>query len=255
MCFLTSSNKKKENDKIEAPIKDLEVLGDILTKKIENRLILTVEGKIDERKKVVKELIKLSNTYSYTKLKDYEITKFIEHEFKNRGFKIDISTLNYFQSFVGNNLSIINMEIEKLELYKDDKIITKDDIEAISSKILEDNIFDLIDAVSNKNIDKALRIYDDFILLNEEEIKIITMLADQFRLIYQTKMMYDFGYTKQDIIDQLVVHPYRIKLAKEASVTIEEAKIYLMKLFDLDVAIKTGKKDKKQGFKMFLLGI
>ncbi len=242
--FLTSSSDNKEY---------LETLIDILKKDIDNRLILIVNGKIDERKKAVKELIRIGTIFVYNKLKDYEITKYIGEQFKKKGYKIDISTINYFQNYVGNNLYIINNEMEKMDLYKEDKTITMEDINEISSKAIEDNIFELIDAVVNKNIDKALKIYDDLILMNEEEIKLISILADQFRLIFQTKTLYDSGYSELDVIKQLDIHPYRIKLASSSHISIEEAKRFLIKLYELDVSIKTGKKEKKSAFKMFLL--
>lgn len=242
--FLTSSSDNKEY---------LETLIDILKKDIDNRLILIVNGKIDERKKAVKELIRIGTIFVYNKLKDYEITKYIGEQFKKKGYKIDISTINYFQNYVGNNLYIINNEMEKMDLYKEDKTITMEDINEISSKAIEDNIFELIDAVVNKNIDKALKIYDDLILMNEEEIKLISILADQFRLIFQTKTLYDSGYSELDVIKQLDIHPYRIKLASSSHISIEEAKRFLIKLYNLDVSIKTGKKEKKSAFKMFLL--
>ncbi len=244
--FLTASTSDKDN---------ITILEDILKVKLDNRLILSVESEVDGRKKIVKDLLKLGTSYTFIKLKEYEITNYIGEEFKRLGYKIDLSTLNYFQKFIGNNLSIISKEIEKMILFKDNKEITKEDINQISSKTLEENIFELVDAVINKKINKALNIYDDFQIINEEEIKLISMLGDQFRLIFQVKTFYNMGYTKEDIIKQLGVHPYRIKLAGESTLSIEDAKKYLLKLFDLDVSIKTGIKDKKQAFKMFLLKI
>lgn len=242
--FLTSSSEDKES---------LNLLKEVLNKDIENRLILTVNSKVDERKKVVKEILRIGTIYQFNILKDYEVVKFIEDEFKRLKYKIDISTINYFHDFVGDNLGIIKSEIDKLTLYKEDNIINKEDIDSITSRSIEINIFDLIDAVVKKDLDKSLKIYDDFILMNEEEIKLISMLGDQFRLIYQVKTMYQFGYTESDIIKELGVHPYRIKLARQSLITLGEAKEYLLKLYDLDVEIKTGKKDKRAAFKLFLL--
>ncbi len=242
--FLTSSSEDKES---------LNLLKEVLNKDIENRLILTVNSKVDERKKVVKEILRIGTIYQFNILKDYEVVKFIEDEFKRLKYKVDISTINYFHDFVGDNLGIIKSEIDKLTLYKEDNIINKEDIDSITSRSIEINIFDLIDAVVKKDLDKSLKIYDDFILMNEEEIKLISMLGDQFRLIYQVKTMYQFGYTESDIIKELGVHPYRIKLARQSLITLGEAKEYLLKLYDLDVEIKTGKKDKRAAFKLFLL--
>lgn len=244
--FLTSSNDNKEN---------LDTLGEVLKNDFDNKLILSVQSKIDERKKVIKELMRLGSVYVFNKLNEVETIKFISNEFDRLGYTIDISTLNYFYSFVGNNLDVISNEIDKLDLYKEDKIITKDDINNISSKAIENNIFELINAVSSKDIGKALLIYDDLLLINEEEVKMISILGDHFRLIFQTKTLIESNYSEYDISKELDVHPYRVKLARNSSISIEEAKNNMLKLFDLDVAIKTGKKDKKAAFRLYLLNM
>jgi len=243
--FLTSSSDDKHS---------LNSLKSILNKNIENRLILTVNSKLDERKKIVKELLRLGTTFSFSILKGYEVLKYIGEEFRKLGYKIDDETINYFHNFVGDDLGIVSSEINKLILYKDNKIILKEDIDAITSRIINDNIFDLINAVVKKDVDKSLRIYDDLVSMNEEEIKLISILGDYFRLIYQVKTMSLLGYMEKDITKDLDVHPYRVKLAKSSLITLGEAKEYLLKLFDLDRSIKTGKKDKKMAFKLFLLG-
>lgn len=242
--FLTSGSDDKHS---------LNVIKEVLDKDIENRLILTVNSKVDERKKIVKEIIRLGTTFVFNTLKEYEIINHIEKEFKEFGFKANSEVINYFHSFVGDDLGIINSEINKLSLYKDNKEITKEDIDDITSRVIENNIFDLINYVVKKDIDKSLKIYDDFILMNEEEIKLISMLGDQFRLIYQVKTMYLSGYTESDIIKILDVHPYRIKLAKQSLITPGESKEFLIKLYNLDKDIKTGKRDKRVAFKMFLI--
>lgn len=243
--FLTS----KPND-IE---QDTNLLLNLIDKEIDSILILTVNDKLDERKKIVKELIKKTNSKCFNKLKDFEIIKFIEDEFK--GYKIDSSTTRYFLDYVGNDLGIIIKEIEKLKLYKEDKVITKDDIDEISSKALNDNIFDLVDAVINKDVDRALSIYDDLLILNEEPIKLIVVIANQFRLIYQTKTMYKSGYSELDISKYLEVHPYKIKLANQIFISEKELLKYINKLADLDIKIKTGKVEKNSAFKMFLIEV
>jgi DNA polymerase-3 subunit delta len=243
--FLTS----KSND-IEQDVSELTML---LDKELDSILILTVDYKLDERKKVVKELLKKSNIKCFGKLKEYELINFIEKKFNE--YKIDINVIKYFLSYVGSDLGIIMSEIEKLKLYKEEKIITIEDIDNISSKALNDNIFDLVDAVVNKDVNRALSIYDDLIILNEEEIKLIVVIANQFRLIYQTKTMYKSGYSESDISKHLGVHPYKVKLANQIFIKENEVLKYLNLLADLDIKIKTGELEKSYAFKMFLIGI
>ena len=95
--------------------------------------------------------------------------------------------------------------------------------------------------------------YEDLSLVNEEEIKLIVTLANQFRLIYQVKTMFKNGYSELDISKTLGVHPYRIKISNGVNVSASDSLRYLRKLVFLDEGIKTGKLDKKHGFLNFIL--
>ena len=153
-----------------------------------------------------------------------------------------------------DNLYIIVSELNKLFLYCDGKI-NLEDVSLCTSKMIKCNIFDLINAIVSKNIDLSLELYDDLVILNEEEIKLIITLANQFRLIYQVKCMFKSGYSEKDIASELGVHPYRVKLAN--SVNTDERTIlnYLKRLSILDENIKTGKINKREGFINFILSI
>ena len=102
-----------------------------------------------------------------------------------------------------------------------------------------------------------MTIYNEMIKQNEEPIKIIVMLANQFRIMYQATRLYKKGYSGNDIAELLEIHPYRIKLALEKSRSQTEKQLInnLYNLAVLDEEIKTGKKDKYLALELFLLGV
>ena len=235
-----------------------EIDTDILNNYISNPnpdciLIFIVNNeKLDERKKITKEIkktgiVKDFNDFDNNTLKDMF-----------GDYKIDSLTLNYLKDRVGNNLDILSNEIEKIKIYKDDnKIITKDDVTNLTSKNIDIDIFALIESIVSKDKEKAISIYNEMIKMNEEPIKIIVMLANQFRIIYQAKRLYKQGYSGNDIADILDIHPYRIKLAIEKGKNYSEKDLIsnLYKLAILDEEIKTGKKDKYIGLELFLISV
>lgn len=98
-------------------------------------------------------------------------------------------------------------------------------------------------------------VYDDLKVSNEEEIKLIVTLANQFRLIYQVKTMSKMGYSESDITGKLCVHPYRVKLAKEVKINENDNIRILRELARLDELIKTGKINKEESFMKFILSL
>ena len=221
----------------------------------ENIVILSVlTDKLDERKKIVK-LLKEKSKVIYKELIDNkDLPRFVINEFNNEGYKIDYKAANYFVNYVGKNVDILLSEINKMIIFKDnDKNITINDIDEISSKAINDNVFDLSDAIMKKDFKRMYDCYNDLIILKEEPIKIIAMLGNQFNLVYQCKLLSSKGLSEKEIATSLSVHPYRVKLAIETDYMISELKDILIKLHNLDFEIKSGKIDKNVGFDNFLL--
>lgn len=232
----------------------VEYLNDYIKKDSDNILILVVNNEsLDKRKKIVKDLEKF-NVFYFNKLNNNELVNFVKNYCQENHFEISSSAINLLLERVVDNLYIIVSELNKLFLYCDGKI-NLEDVSLCTSKMIKCNIFDLINAIVARNIDLSLELYDDLVILNEEEIKLIITLANQFRLIYQVKCMFKSGYSEKDIASELGVHPYRVKLAN--SVNTDERTIlnYLKRLSILDENIKTGKINKREGFINFILSI
>lgn len=216
-----------------------------------NSLIL-IANKIDERKKLVKSIkakfIVVNNNISIidkikASLEDYNM---------------DIKTINYLIKYLNNDNERIINELEKLKMYKlDTKTITIDDINTISIKEFDENIFSLINAINDKNIKKAFEIYNDLIERGEEMLKIVISVTDHFRLLYTVKVLVNDKKSSDTITSMLGIHPYRVKLAIENSYkfSFEELKKYLKQLGNIDINIKTGVSANDYGFDLFLLNL
>ena len=228
-----------------------------LSHNIDNILIISVVAeKLDDRKKVVKELKNKTIVKVCNKLVGKELEKYIYDYITKDKYTISKETVAYFIDIAGNDLDSLINEADKLKLYTlENKNISIEDIDLLSLKKINDNVFDLVDAVIKRNLERSLQLYDDLLVLNEEAIKLIVIIANQFRLVYQTKSMYKEGYSEFEISKHLEVHPYRIKLANEIRIDENVLLSYIEKLADLDLKIKTGLVDKNIAFEMFLLEI
>ena len=208
--------------------------------------------KLDERKKIYK-LLKDNN--SVIECNTLNINNLVKEKFES--YKIDSSTITKFINRVGTNPYDLINEIEKLKIFKiNEKVITDEDIK-FASKNIEDNIFDLINYIVNKNSEKVIDIYHDLLSRGSEPIAILVLIANQFRIILQSKLLYYKGYTEKDIASTLSIHPYRVKLAIQNSRNYSNELLieYIDKLATLDYEIKSGEKDADTGLELFLLGI
>ena len=217
-------------------------------------LIFVVDNeKLDERKKITKLAKKNGYVKEYNNVDTLEVIKELFED-----YSITNELLKYLIERVGDDITLLSSEIEKIKLYKgNDKTITKQDIENLTTKSYEVNNFKLIDAIISKNKSLAYTLYKERIELNEEPIAIIISVANQVRIMYQVKELYALGYTENDIAKNLGIHPYRVKLAAQNARKYESITLlnYLKQLSDLDIGIKTGTIDKNIGLELFILSI
>ena len=171
---------------------------------------------------------------------------------------MDNKTINYLINYLKNDNERIINEFEKLKAYKwEEKEIIIADIDKIVVKDVDDDIFTLINNIVHKDIKKSFDIYQTLIEKGEETTKIVITLLDQFRLIYKVKVLMQDGKSKDNIVSMLKEHPYRIKLAMEASYsfTYKELTNYMKDLGKIDINIKTGNAANDLGFDLFLLSM
>ena len=217
-----------------------------------NLIFLVHNEKLDTRKKITKLIKKVGIVKEFND--ELNQTTLIKKLFN--GYNIENKTINLFLNRIGNNPLIIKNEINKIKIYKgDDKTITDEDILNLTTKKVEIDIFKLIDYIVKKNKDKALELYYEMLKMNEEPIKIIVILANQFRLMYQSKELLKKGYSEKDIASTLKIHPYRIKLAIQngRNYTKETLLKYLNSLANIDIGIKTGTLNKDLALELFIL--
>lgn len=214
--------------------------------------LIICTAKLDERKKLSKLLRQKCIVV------DAEVT--IEEKIKNNleSFSVDNKTINYLINYLKNDNERIINEFEKLKSYKlEEKKITISDIEEIVIKDVDEDIFTLINSIVNKDIEKSFKLYERLRTKGEEVTKIVITLLDQFRLIYKTKVLMNDGKSKDTIVSMLKEHPYRIKLAMEASYsfTCNELINYMNELGKIDINTKTGNTANEYSFDLFLLNI
>lgn len=245
VIIITNLNKSNIEEK---ELKKFENLIENISEEI---VLIIIEEKLDERKKITKQLRKKAEVIELNRGKN--ISNTVKKMFED--YKIDYSTIDLLISIVGDDLSVIYQEVEKIKTYKEDKIITKQDVIESASSNINNNMFDLINHIVKKEKEKSLELYKKLLKQNEEPIKIIITLANQFRLLYQVKELYKKGNREDTIAEILKVHPYRIKLALERSKNYSSKVLldYLLKLAEMDKKIKTSKIDKTLALELFIL--
>ncbi|MBC2190346.1 DNA polymerase III subunit delta [Listeria booriae] len=220
-------------------------------------IIARVE-KLDERKKLTKLLKKQATIVDAKRPNDAELRKWIQSALKNNDFSMEIPAIERLMELTGGQLTTAMNELDKLTLYKlESREISVADVESLVVRSLEQNIFLLLDKMIALDISGALSIYYDLLKQKEEPIKILALIASQFRLLTQIKLLEKQGFSQQQVAQKLKVHPFRVKIgARQAkSFSYEQLTATLERLAEMDFEMKTGYGNKAQKLEWFLFSL
>ncbi len=215
-----------------------------------------VTDKLDERKKLVKTIKSVAIVKEFKLLDEKNLDSYIKNYFESLEFRIDSLSINEIVSRLSSNTKVIDSELDKLYLYKlNDKTIELEDVKKVITRYEDNTIFKLVDAVVKRDKEKIFYLYKELLNNKEEPIMILTMLANQFRLMYQSKVLYNEGLSFKEIASKLKEHPYRVQLAIHNSNDLnkKELKKIIQRLADTDYQIKSGIMDKEKALEMFFL--
>ena len=126
-------------------------------------LVVSYKGKtLDGRQKFSKLIKKKGEVFLSKKIYENQLPGWINSYLQTTGFTIKPKAMALLVDHIGNDLSRIVNEIEKLSLNLTEKNITEDDIEKFIGISKEYNIFELQNALSRKDQAKAIRIIQYF---------------------------------------------------------------------------------------------
>jgi len=208
---------------------------------------------IDEKSEFVKIIREKEGTiFELTDISKAAWPDYVRRYFEKLDTKIDDDAVTEIIARVQGDATNFNNHANKLALYTNH--VTLADIDLLVARPLEENAFAISNALLKGNNDQAIAIFRDLLVQNEEPVRLITLLANQFRLMSECYFLNGQGLSNFAIADQLKVNEYRVKLALDMKRKITSAQLleYLDKLYSLDYRIKSGQVDRFYGFEMFL---
>jgi DNA polymerase-3 subunit delta len=148
-------------------LKEAQQMKDIdkLENYIENPLASTIfvvsykEKTLDKRTKLYKIIKKDGEVFTSEKIRDYKMVEWVKDYIGQQGLEMSAKAMALLVEFVGNDLSRVTNEIEKITVNLGQrKNITEDDIEKYVGISKEYNAFELQNALAVKDLSKAIKI-------------------------------------------------------------------------------------------------
>lgn len=219
-------------------------------------VFLIANEKLDERKKLVKKAKAQDAVVSFAPLTGEELIQWMIKRVASQGRRMVQQIAEEILRRVGTNMHALAAEIDKLALHAGEQgVITDAAVQALVPIAAEQNVFKLTEELAALRTDRVLSIYADLIKQREEPIKLLALLARQFRNMLYIKELGGQGFTPPQIAGQLGLHPYAVKVTAEQArkFSVERLGDILSDLADLDYGMKTGRIDKALGLELFLM--
>lgn len=219
-----------------------DVLMSYLPKLPDFTCLILISPKLTSKAKFYSALNKLATTVDFPRLYDNQIPAWIEAKVKEYGKKIERKAFQTLHNYVGNNLSDIASEIEKLVMYVGDrKELKSADVESVVGLSKSHNIFQLNDAIGERDCRKTLEILKNLFLIGEKPGTVIYRLTEHFeRLIKVKNFVPQKGASLASI---LKIHPYFVqKYPRQAeNFSQDELEKGLVMLYQTDVGLKSSR--------------
>lgn len=247
----------KDNAKIEHRV---EKLLAYMEQPLESSVIVFVVSseKLDERRKIVKALKERKSILAFTELSAAELKQWMLQRAAGQKRRLSSNGADLLMVRVGMNMGQLSQELDKLCLHAGEGgEIDVEQIHLLTASTVEEDVFAMVDALSELRVDKALKQYHQLLSRREEPIKIAALIARQFRIMLQIKELEQQHYTPQQMASQLGLHPYAVKLSAEKSRRFQTHELgsSLSRLAELDYKMKSGLIDKSLGLELFILSL
>ncbi len=191
----------------------------------------------------------ISEKVSAKRLDDKSLKDLIVAELNERGKSITNDACQQLIESCCNYYSLIKNELEKLSACDDDQIDEKT-IDNIVCKEEEFNVFELTDALSKKNSNRAIEILN----LMKKDTTTFNLVLNHFRRLFFVAIS---DMTDKELSDSLGVKEYAITKARELSRNFNKLQlknIYEM-LNDVDFYIKNGQMQTENALYYLVFGI
>ena len=210
----------------------------------ETTYLIFVETQVDKRSKLYKTVKNKGRIAEFTHQDEQMLKRWILGMLKKEGKNITAADMQFLLERIGTEMAHIKTEMEKLLCYTMGKAeVTREDIEEICTKRVQNQIFDMINAIADKNQKKALDLYYDLLTLKEPPMRILALIGRQFNLLLQVKELRKKGYSTQSISEKTGLHGFIVGKYEKQAVRFKTAELReaLEACVEADENVKTGK--------------
>lgn len=219
-------------------------LADYVPQIPQSTCIILVEDEVDKRGRLYKAIKKDGRVVEFGRQDERTLMRWVLGTLKKEGKNITEDTMRLFLGRTGSDMVNIERELEKLLCYCMDRdVITAEDVEEVCTQQTENRIFDMVQAITEKNQRKALDLYADLLAMKEPPMRILFLITRQFNQLFQLKGLSGLGLDKSELAKKAGIPPFALGKyqAQCRKFTKEQLKEAVESCVETEEMVKTGR--------------
>ena len=211
---------------------------------VESSCLIFVTSKPDFRKKFYASFKKYDRTINFKELYDNQVAPWISKTAGEIGFEISAEAGMFLQQVVGNRLTDLASELEKIFIRYGNSAVGLEEVKDFVSCSRSYNVFELMDDISMKRRSRAMLVLNRFLEAEGSEgaMRVLGMLIRQIRLLWQARVVAKQDGRMEKMARHLKVQPFLAKkiIQQSKAWTAQDLENAFQRLYQADKLIKSG---------------
>jgi len=159
-----------------------------------------VPYKPDGRLKINSEILKHANVVEFLVQNQDNLAKWIRRHFADAGKRISASDAEYLAFITGGHMTLLNGEIEKAAAFSKSESVTRADIDAVVTPVLDTVAYKLTDSLARREYASAMRIFDELLQMQEAPHKLMFSISLKMRQLLSARVCIEGGLDKSALM-------------------------------------------------------
>jgi DNA polymerase-3 subunit delta len=179
-----------------------------------------------------------------------DLVTWIRQRARYLGGEFSLPAADLLANLVGEDARLLDQEIRKLLAYVNfQRPVQPDDVQLLTASYGEGDIFELVDALGNRNGRKAMAM-SHLLLSRQDALSIFGMVVRQFRMLLLSREILDNGGGEAEIIRSMKEIQYNIPpfvarrlITQSRYFSLSDLEAIYHRLLSIDIAAKSSEMD------------
>jgi DNA polymerase-3 subunit delta len=205
-------------------------------------VVVFVADSLDMRRRASTAISKAATVVRFDPLSEAEALRWVESRVRARGCQIDRGALGALVDLTGTGLTRLAVEVDKLTTHAGGGSIGLEAVRSLVSRAREHEVWDLTDAILERDRKRALRVLSRQLEAGEEPLGLLGLLASTYRKMLLAKELMGRRAPMAEVQAAVKLPPWKMGdfNAQVRRVSLEQIAAGLTRMAEVDLAIKSS---------------